>query len=565
MIRQLLIQLILFASLGKLCFPQIKSDIDRLRSIVAGKSQAEVIIVNPGFSEIDRLTRMVSISSVRDKAVHIILSPLTVERFIAEGFDFQIIERTESKGLTSSESMMEAMEWESYPSYPQYDSIMRFFASSYPELCMLDTIGTSVNGRLVLVLKISDRCRDDEGEPEVFYTSTMHGNETGGFILMLRLADYLLSRYTFDSRVKNLVDNLEIWINPLANPDGTYFGGDVIASPVRNNANGYDLNRNFPDPNTEYVIRQKETLDMMEFMGERKFILSANFHSGEEVLNYPWDRWPFTHADDAWFYAVCRAWADTAHIYSRNGYMDFLDNGVTRGYDWYSVYGGRQDYVTYTLHGREVTVELDTNFITPAADLSDIWEFNRRSLLGYLENALFGIHGEVTDNTTGEPVFAKVSVEGYDKDNSHVYSDSLTGDFVRLLAPGLYNIIFSAEGYLDKRVSNVSVSDGTETKLMVKLIPCPAGVDTMNPARPFIFPNPAVSSAWAVLPEDILGMVNIRIYSMTGIKVSDFDTEASKEHPVYLDLSRLPSGTFFVVFSAKSKNLAYRGTLVVAR
>ena len=32
-------------------------------------------------------------------------------------------------------------------------------------------------------------------------------------------------------------------------------------------------------------------------------------------------------------------------------YMNFLDNGVTRGAVWYIVYGGRQDYVTSELTG----------------------------------------------------------------------------------------------------------------------------------------------------------------------------------------------------------------------
>ena len=41
-------------------------------------------------------------------------------------------------------------------------------------------------------------------------------------------------------------------MNPLANPDGTYRPGNTISSPVRGNANGYDLNRNFPDPVTPY-------------------------------------------------------------------------------------------------------------------------------------------------------------------------------------------------------------------------------------------------------------------------------------------------------------------------
>ncbi len=117
----------------------------------------------------------------------------------------------------------------------------------------------------------------DEDEPETFYSSSIHGDETGGFILMLRLADYLLKNYSAGSRVKNLVDNLEIWINPLANPDGTYGTGNTISSPTRDNANGYDLNRNFPDPVSDNPNKQKETLDMMKFMRLAQFCSLGQF------------------------------------------------------------------------------------------------------------------------------------------------------------------------------------------------------------------------------------------------------------------------------------------------
>ena len=50
--------------------------------------------------------------------------------------------------------------------------------------------------------------------------------------------------------------------------------------------------------------------------------------------------------------------------------MNDLDNGVTRGAVWYIIYGGRQDYVTYGLQGREVTIELDDQSVTPAAQLT---------------------------------------------------------------------------------------------------------------------------------------------------------------------------------------------------
>ena len=115
----------------------------------------------------------------------------------------------------------------------------------------------------------------------------MHGDETGGYILMLHLADYLLKNYLTSSRVKTLLDNLEIWINPLANPDGTYRNDNTINSPTRYNANGFDLNRNFPDPLNPNTFKQKETLDMIKFLRKHRFVLSANFHSGAEVVNYP--------------------------------------------------------------------------------------------------------------------------------------------------------------------------------------------------------------------------------------------------------------------------------------
>ena len=565
MIRSLLISSLILTSITHLCFSQKASYDEKLRQIISLRGQAEVIIPNPGTREIDRLTRFFSIRSVNSKSVYIVLSPLTTEWFISEGYDYQISERNEIKGLSHSASMSEAMEWESYPSYTQYDSIMRYFASNYPSLCRLDTIGTSINGRLVLVLKISDNCKTDESEPEVFYTSSMHGDETAGFVLMLRLADYLLKNYSLDDRVKNLADNLEIWINPLANPDGTYRSGNFIVSPVRNNANGYDLNRNFPDPQLPNNVQQKENIDMMSFMDSRRFTLSANFHSGTEVVNYPWDRWSVSHADEGWFYNVSRAWADTAHLYSREGYMDYLDNGVTNGYDWYVVYGGRQDYVTYSLYGREITVELDTNFVTPSSDLNDIWEYNRRSLLGYLENALYGIHGRITDAVSNNPVRAMIFIEGHDKDNSHVFSDSLYGFFTRLLEPGSWDLKITADGYRDTIINNVDVRSGEVTNLLINIKPELNPPDTTDHANPLFYPNPGSAFITAVLPESISGTVKIRIYNLAGTKVSDYETEVSDVNQVLLDVSRLRSGIYQIVFTSAVTNQSCKGRIVVIR
>jgi hypothetical protein len=396
---------------------------------------------------------------------------------------------------------------------------MRSLASRYPSLCRLDTIGISNYGKLVLVLKLSDNVSDDEDEPEVFYTSSMHGDETGGFILMMRLAAFLLENYAGDARITDLVENLQIWINPLANPDGMYRTGNTMSSPTRFNANGVDLNRNFPDPDVG-TARQKETLDMIGFLKKHRFVLSANFHSGAEVVNYPWDKWlDRRHADDRWFYDISREYADTVHQYGGPIYMNDFNNGVVRGAEWYLINGGRQDYVTRELQGREVTIELDNDYITPPAELERLWINNYRSLLGYLENALHGIHGKVVDSETSDPVPARIFIAGHDKDSSHIYSDTLHGSFVRMLSPGVWNLSFSARGYRDTVVQNVTVYQNQRTDLTVTMTP-----DRNSPLSSslLLYPNPASSVIKALPGHDMAGSVRINIINSAGRLMADF-------------------------------------------
>jgi hypothetical protein len=534
---------------------------NELRRIIALRGQAEVIIPVQG-NDPSFITKFVSIVSVRNGLISIRLSPLTVDWFISQKFHYTIVS-AKSHDFPVPRSAKGVMQWDSYPTYIQYDSIMRSLASRYPSLCRLDTIGTTNYGKLVLVLKISDNVSAEEDEPEVFYTSSMHGDETGGFILMLRLAAFLLENYSSDTRITDLVENLQIWINPLANPDGMYRTGITISSPVRFNANGVDLNRNFPDPDLKGMVRQRETLDMMSFLKKHRFVLSANFHSGAEVVNYPWDKWlDRRHADDWWFYNISREYADTVHQYGGPIYMHEFNNGVVRGAEWYVINGGRQDYVTRELQGREVTIELDNDYITPPADLERLWINNYRSLLGYLENALHGIHGKILDSETSDPVPARIFIAGHDKDSSHVYSDTLNGSFVRMLSPGVWNLSFSARGYIDTIVQNVAVFHNQRTDLTVNMTP-----DRNSPLSSslLLYPNPA-SSVIRVLPgHDFTGMVRVNIINSTGRFMADFETEVRRNIPVELDISKLAQGIYFVRFISKSSGITSSGKFYVIR
>jgi hypothetical protein len=383
----------------------------------------------------------------------------------------------------------------------------------------------------------------------------MHGDETGGYILMLRLIDYLLENYSSQTRVTSLIDSLQIWINPLANPDGTYAGGNhTVYGATRRNANSADLNRNFPDPQDgphpdgrEY---QPETISMMEFMTKHNFVISANFHSGAEVVNYPWDTWTQRHADDSWFKFISREYADTVHQYS-SGYMTGFDNGITNGADWYMINGGRQDYVTYFLQGREVTIELDNTKITPVNDLDNLWNYNYRSFLNYICQALYGIHGEVTDSVTGQPLLAKIWIEEHEKDSSHVYSDSITGEFIRLLAGGKYNLQITSDGYQEKRIDSVSVENYKTTYTQIQLVPIGYGIteelfDEQQMLN--LYPDPVSGILHIEIKPEMPGLFAVEIISIDGkiIRCIDNISVLYEGTVVKADVNELSGGIYFI-------------------
>ena len=563
MVRKSAIFILLFYSLAIAAYSQLSYQDSLLLNIIRTHGQAEVIVPVSNVRSMDYLTRRFSISSLKDGGVSIVLGPGSADTFISTVFDYKIVEPPDSKALISAKGAQALYDWQSYPTYSQYDSLMRSFQSLYPGLCRLDTIGTSINGKLVLALKISDNVSATEGEPKVFYSSTIHGDELAGYFLMLRLADYLLKNYPVNKLVKELVENLEIWINPLANPDGTYRTGNIISSPVRGNANGVDLNRNFPDPLNPSIIQEKETNDMISFMRKHRFVISANFHSGSEVVNYPWDRWLSKfHADDIWFNNISRGYADTVHLYSSPTYLRDLDDGVTRGAVWYIIYGGRQDFVTWELQGREVTIELDDIKQTPAAQLELLWQYNYRSLLRYVGNAMYGIHGKVRNSETLNPVAARIFITGHDKDSSHVYSDIASGNFTRFLSPGTWNLTFSAPGYKDTTVT-AFVSEWQKSILIVDMVPVATLIESATRENPVIYPNPSSGYFWCLVPDEVCGSVSVEIVSQTGSTVFSEERETYPGEPLFIEVFDLSQGVYNIVVRNSINAKSSTGRIII--
>ena len=429
-------------------------------------------------SDLEIVTQMVSIDNVIGNEVVAYANDQQFEKLKTSQFKFIELEHPSvqaGRAITMATTVAQMAYWDRYPTYDVYNQLMVKFTEDYPNLCKLDTIGTSVLNRNILSLNITSDIENPQPKPEVLFSSTMHGDEVTGWILCLRLCDYLLSNYGSDTRITNMLDSISIFFAPNTNPDGTYYNssaGTSITSARRNNANNQDLNRDFPDPrigqNTPW---QKETILMMDYATEHNFILGINYHGGAEVANYPWDTWTSSqkaHADNNWYIQISRKYADWAQANAPSWYFRDLNNGITNGGNWYVITGGRQDYVNYWQNCREITLEVSSTKMPQSENLPNYWNWNSEAMLTFIENVKYGIRG-IVSNEENEPIDAKITVIGHDTDNSFVVTNPQFGNYYRMIQNGTYNLLFEAYGYDSQTISGVSAQQNNATILDVTM------------------------------------------------------------------------------------------------
>ncbi len=360
-------------------------------------------------------------------------------------------------------------DWDSYPTYQAYEDMMFQFATDHPDRCEIIELGTLPSGRKILIAHLNNGTGD--GKPKFLYTSTIHGDETTGWILMLRLIDYLLENPD-EPEVQTVMNNIDLFIGPNANPDGTYHGGNNnVNGATRYNANGVDMNRNYADPHgsahPDGEQYQQETLWFMQFAEDYPFVMGANYHGGAEVMNYPWDNTYTLHADDAWYQLISHEYADLTHQVNPN-YMTDYNNGITNGAQWYTIGGGRQDYMNGYAQCRELTIECSNTKLPSGSQLPNFWNINKNSIFAFMNQCLYGIHGTVTDQATGAPLEANITITGHDDNFSNVSSHLPAGDYHRPIKGGTYTLTFTANGYYPKQ-ETVTVADGETVVLNVQL------------------------------------------------------------------------------------------------
>ena len=480
----------------------------------------------------------------------ICLSYRDFDNFLAKNIPYTTVPQTRAYVQMAQNYEQMTASWNRYPTYSTYTAMMDTFRTRYPQLCEIDTIlSNTPNHHKILCAHISNNLNNNGGKPSVFYISTIHGDEVVGYYMMLRLIDYLLTNYNTNTYVTNLVNNVDIWICPLHNPDGTYYtSNNQINSQnvsIRSNYHGVDLNRSFPwagqNPTKENED-EPEVQAMMQFMQAHDFTLAANLHGGAEVFNYPWDywtSWQHSHADADWWNYVGRQYADTCQHY-HSTYMTEEGNGVTEGGDWYVITGSMQDYHNWYLGTRHVTIEVCDSKVLSTNYLPNYWGYAYHSLLNFIGEANHGIHGTVTDSLTGEPLEALVYIANHDLDHSYVETSLPHGDYHRPIKGGQYAVTYSAEGYLPKTIVT-TVADGQRITQDVQLAKA-VGLEEYE-SKVTVYPNPArdfVTVEMAVGTE----IANIVLYDMHGRIVGT--NNYSPLQPTAINVKNLPAGTYFL-------------------
>ena len=405
---------------------------------------------------------------------------------------YDTLPNPQSKDNTTSHmatTLAEMLRWNKYPTYEVYTQLLQYFQDSFPTLCQIDTIlDTTPHPDLhhsLFAIHISNTLGQATTKPAFLYSSTMHGWEVVCYYAMLHLADYILNNATSDSAVQRLLDNVDLYICPLENPDGTYhLTNDLILKDnihsTYHNYNDVQLNRNYPYlPGIEGAANiQPETQAIIDWVTPKHFVMSVNFHCGAEIVNYPWDAWTTgqrEHADADWFrykgqnYAsLCHA-IDTAYLYG-----DYRGRSVIEGADWSAVVGSRQDYMTYYQRCREVTIEMSyQSVITDTTVLPTFWDKSKDALLSYATECSYGFWGTVTDAVTGEPLEAMIKVVDHDYFHSEVFSHLPLGVYHRPIMAGTYTVEVSAPCY-QTATFTVTTRPGVGIRHDVALLPLTA-------------------------------------------------------------------------------------------
>ncbi|MCB1044792.1 MAG: hypothetical protein KDC35_17750 [Acidobacteria bacterium] len=311
---------------------------------------------------------------------------------------------------------------------------------------------TTVEGRSIYAIKISDNVNSDEDEPVFLLVSNHHAREIVTPVIALDALEKLTTLYGIDPQITALVDQYEIWIAPVWNPDGyvhvfnvdnlwrknrRVFGGGI----------GVDLNRNYEfgwtsgcsgstNPSSESykgpsANSEAETQTMIAWSMDRHFAKLLDFHSfGREVLygyaclTHPW----------------LSFWQSEAITLSmQSGYIGEIRAPSADGEHYQWQFGTRGTFGFLT----ETATSFQPTYVSAQSEASLVWP----GTLHLLERPI-PLWGHVRDAQTGDPIEAIIDVQGVTFPNGEqITSGGAFGRYHLFAPPGTYDLAFSANGY----------------------------------------------------------------------------------------------------------------------
>lgn len=254
-----------------------------------------------------------------------------------------------------------------YYTFAQMQARIDSLVNHYPGIVQKIVLPqTTIGGRPMIAVKISDNVTINENEAEVLYTGLHHAREGMSMMNLFFFMQYLAENYSSDPAIAALIDNRELFFIPCVNPDGYVYnevstpgGGGMWRKNRRNNGSGrfgVDLNRNYnvdwgvtgPNINTStdpasdsYVgpsaFSEAETQAIRQFAQQRHFKMVIDHHAYGNYYVTPYGvpaSHPFTTADSR-FYKYA-----SALMARYNGY--FAGDGMAT-VNYYAV-GNSRDY-----------------------------------------------------------------------------------------------------------------------------------------------------------------------------------------------------------------------------
>ena len=125
-----------------------------------------------------------------------------------------------------------------YYTWQEMLDILDAMRAAYPNLISVkQSIGQSIEGRDLFMVRMSNTPDVDADRPEVLYDALHHAREPVGLSQLIHFMWYLLENYTTDEEVSYLLDNMELYFVPCINPDGYEDFMSWVQSSISNSSN----------------------------------------------------------------------------------------------------------------------------------------------------------------------------------------------------------------------------------------------------------------------------------------------------------------------------------------